>query len=187
MRSNTRTPAAATAAVVLLCATAVGGCSGGGSGSAATSQPPAGRADASASARSSSPAADVGKLSAATGSLGKILVNGEGRTLYLFEADKKNTSTCTGACVKTWPPLIVTGEPTAGSGGVKKSLLSTTTRDDGARQVTYNGHPLYTFVGDHKAGDTNGQGDTDFGANWYVLDTAGKKNTTPQQDTGGLY
>lgn len=192
MGSNAR-PATAIAAA-LLCATAVAGCSGGGSGSSAKkSEPPADLAAASASASvsatvSPSPSATtVGRVSARSTSLGKILVDGGGRTLYLFEADKKNKSTCMGECVKIWPPLIVTGKPEAGTGGVRGNLLSTTTRDNGTKQVTYNGHPLYTFTGDHKAGDTNGQGDVAFGDTWYVLNRAGKKNTTPQRNTGGGY
>ncbi|MFE4371666.1 hypothetical protein ACFRMN_26155 [Streptomyces sp. NPDC056835] len=178
----------------LLCTATVAGCSGGGGAPAEKSGASKDLAAASATATIATPTASpspsetaVGKVSARSTSLGKILVDGEGRTLYLFEADKENKSTCTGDCVKIWPPLIVTGKPEAGTGGVKGDLLSTATRDNGAKQATYNGHPLYRFTGDHKPGDTNGQGDVSFHDTWYVIGRSGKKNTTPQQNTGGGY
>jgi predicted lipoprotein with Yx(FWY)xxD motif len=107
-------------------------------------------------------------------SLGKILVNSQGRTLYLFKKDSHGRSTCTGACAKFWPPLRVSGKPTAGH-GVSASKLGTIKRSDGKPQVTYNGHPLYTFQMDTKAGQTNGQGVTAFGAAWFALSSAGNQ------------
>lgn len=115
-------------------------------------------------------------------SLGKVLVNDKNRTLYLFLADKTSKSTCSGACAASWPPLVVTGTPT-GSGGVQSKLLSTSKRSDGKTQVTYNGHPLYTFAGDSKAGDTNGQNLNNFGAKWYVVGTNGKQITATSSST----
>lgn len=109
--------------------------------------------------------------------LGKILVDNKGMTLYLFQADKTSKPTCNGSCAAAWPPLTVTGKPTA-AGGVQSKLLSTSKRSDGSMQVTYNGHPLYRFAGDKKAGQTNGQGLNNFGAKWYVLGTNGKQITT---------
>jgi predicted lipoprotein with Yx(FWY)xxD motif len=107
--------------------------------------------------------------------LGKILVDGRSRTLYLFEKDKKGKSACSGACAQNWPPLLTKGKPKAAS-GVKSSLLGTTKRSDGTTQVTYNKHPLYTFVVDkNKPGSTKGEGLDAFGAEWYVLGTNGKK------------
>ena len=76
-----------------------------------------------------------------------MLVDAKGRTLYLFEADKGPMSACGGACASVWPPLMTTGKPTAGP-GVTASKLGTTKRSDGATEVTYNGHPLYTYAGD---------------------------------------
>jgi predicted lipoprotein with Yx(FWY)xxD motif len=99
--------------------------------------------------------------------LGRILVSSSGRTLYLFEKDKNGKSACAGACAKGWPPLMTTGKPKAGK-GVQAKLLGTTRRASGT-QVTYDGHPLYMFAGDKKAGQTNGEGSTAFGAAWYVL------------------
>lgn len=105
-------------------------------------------------------------------SLGTILVGARGRTLYLFEADKKGHSACTGACAKAWPPLMSSGRPKA-AGSVKASLLGEISRP-GGKQVTYAGHPLYYFIDDSKAGQTTGEGSDGFGAKWYVLSPSGK-------------
>jgi predicted lipoprotein with Yx(FWY)xxD motif len=108
-------------------------------------------------------------------SLGTILVDGKGHTLYLFEKDTKNKSKCAGACAANWPPSVTSGKPKA-AGGVTASKLGTTKRSDGKTQVTYAGHPLYTFVLDHnKPGSTKGEGVNAFGAEWYVVGTNGKK------------
>jgi predicted lipoprotein with Yx(FWY)xxD motif len=112
----------------------------------------------------------------ASSTLGKILVDAKGQTLYLFQADKGTASTCNGACATAWPPLTTTGKPTVGP-GLTASKLGTTKRSDGSTEVTYNGHPLYTFVGDSAPGQTTGQGTQAFGAAWYVLSTAGSKVT----------
>ncbi|MFJ1747735.1 hypothetical protein ACIOJD_15985 [Streptomyces sp. NPDC088116] len=182
MRSNTRTAATAVAAAVL-CAAALAGCSdNGGGGSASKSEEPADYVAASGSASvgaSPSASVDVGKVSAMSGPLGKVLVDGRGHTLYLFEADKKNKSNCSGECTTEWPPLIVSGKPSGGTGGVKASWLSTITRSDGKKQVVYNGVPLYTFDQDKKPGEFKGQGLNAFGAKWYVLGVDGKKIITP--------
>jgi predicted lipoprotein with Yx(FWY)xxD motif len=106
--------------------------------------------------------------------LGMILVDGKGRTLYLFQADKGTNSTCYGACATAWPPLTTTGKPQAGS-GASLALLGTTARTDHTTQVTYDGHPLYYFVKDTKPGDVTGQRLNSFGAKWYVLDPKGNK------------
>lgn len=107
-------------------------------------------------------------------SLGKVLVDSKGRTVYLFQKDTGSMSTCSGACATDWPPVTTTGKPTAGS-GLTASMVGTTTRSDGTKQVTYNGHPLYTFAGDSAPGATSGQGLDDFGAEWYVLAAGGDK------------
>jgi predicted lipoprotein with Yx(FWY)xxD motif len=106
--------------------------------------------------------------------LGQILVDGNGRALYLFEADKGNASSCYDACAGVWPPLTTKGAPMA-SAGIKQSLLATTARKDGSMEVVYNGHPLYYFISDKQAGDTTGQGLSSFGADWYVLSAAGTR------------
>ena len=107
--------------------------------------------------------------------LGTVLANSKGVTLYLFEKDKKGKSACSGACAANWPPLITKGKPKA-LHGVRSSKLGTTKRRNGAMQVTYARHPLYTFVGDgKKPGSTAGEGLKAFGAEWYVVGTNGKK------------
>ena len=113
-------------------------------------------------------------ISVRSTSLGQILVDGNGKSLYLFEADSGTQSTCSGACAKAWPPLTTNGAPKAAASATP-SLLGTTTRSDGTTQVTYAGHPLYSFVGDNKPGDINGEGSTAFGAGWDVLSPTGAK------------
>ena len=100
-----------------------------------------------------------------TEKLGKILVDGAGRTLYVFTKDSKDTSACYDKCEAAWAPLLQTDKPTV-SDGVDASMLGTTARKDGTSQVTYNGMPLYYFIKDQAAGDTNGQGVANV---WYVL------------------
>ena len=106
--------------------------------------------------------------------LGEILVDGNGRTLYLFEADKPGMSNCNADCAAVWPPLLASGSAVAGT-GVNQSLLSTTTRKDGSVELVYNGHPLYYFVSDKQPGDTTGQAISSFGAEWYVLSGDGNR------------
>jgi len=120
-------------------------------------------------ARSSGPI-----VSTASTSLGRILVNSGGRTLYVFSRDKNDKSACAGMCAKFWPPLIAAGKPGA-SAGARASLLGTTKRADGRMQVTYNRHPLYTFVKDTKKGQTHGEGLTAFGGQWNAVSPAGTK------------
>jgi predicted lipoprotein with Yx(FWY)xxD motif len=117
--------------------------------------------------------------------LGSVLVDARGRTLYVFEKDHNGKSACDTACAKFWPPLVSGVQPRAGT-GVHKSMLGVTKRQDGRRQVTYAGHPLYTFVGDKTAGQTNGEGQTNFGAEWYVLAATGR-TIEPSQPSGGGY
>jgi predicted lipoprotein with Yx(FWY)xxD motif len=105
---------------------------------------------------------------------GRILVDGRGHTLYLFERDKRTTSTCYGACATYWPPLTTKAKPRAGR-GIMAGKLGRTKRRDGRLEVTYNGHPLYTFVADTKRGDTKGQDLDQFGGGWYVLSARGVK------------
>ena len=106
-------------------------------------------------------------------SLGRIVVDGKSHTLYLFQKDRRGKSACSGACAQNWPPLLTNGAPKAGP-GAKSSLLGTTKRSDGTTQVTYNKHPLYTFVADNgKPGSTTGQGVEAFGAKWYVVAAKG--------------
>jgi predicted lipoprotein with Yx(FWY)xxD motif len=116
----------------------------------------------------------VATVSTARTGLGQILVDGRGRSLYLFEKDTRSRSGCSGTCVVYWPPLLTKGA-SAAVGGAKRSLLGSIRRGDGTRQVTYAGHPLYLFSGDAKRGQTNGEGLKDFGAAWYAVAPSGKK------------
>jgi len=116
--------------------------------------------------------------------LGKILVDSQGRTLYLFKKDSGTKSACFGACAQNWPPLRASGKPAVGR-GAKASMIATTRRSDGGRQVTYNGHPLYHFVNDHKPGDTNGEGLNAFGGLWWVVSPAGNPVSKPVSNAGG--
>jgi predicted lipoprotein with Yx(FWY)xxD motif len=142
----------------------------GGSGSAVSSS---GRPVTAVLPRTASgSAATVGVANA--GGLGKILVDGQGRTLYLFQKDVGSQSACSGACAAAWPPLRATGKPSAGT-SVSAAKLGTTTRSDGKPQVTYNGRPLYLYTADQKPGDTNGQGLNAFGALWFALTPTGNR------------
>jgi predicted lipoprotein with Yx(FWY)xxD motif len=120
---------------------------------------------------------------ASTG-LGDVLVDRQGRTLYLFARDSGTMSACTGACAVNWPPLRVRGAPLVGS-GAKPSAVGRTARPDGISQLTYNGHPLYTFVNDKKPGDTNGEGINAFGGSWFAISPAGVKVAPRSQSQGG--
>jgi predicted lipoprotein with Yx(FWY)xxD motif len=147
--------------VVALAAAGCGSSSSGGSSSAGASSAPA--------SSSSGP-----MVVAKSTSLGTILTDGGGRTLYLFQKDTGPKSTCSGACASNWPPFTATSKP-AVSGGASAGDLTLVKRSDGKMQVTYKGHPLYFFSGDQSAGQTNGQAVNAFGAEWYVLSPAGAK------------
>ena len=156
----------ASATVLVLAALAVASC--GSSGSSGFSN----------TSGSSAPPRTANGQSATVGvaneNLGNILVDSQGRTLYLFQSDSGTKSACTGACAIDWPPLRAAGKPTVG-GGVTASILATSARSDGKPQITYNGHPLYLFSGDQKPGDTNGEGVNAFGGVWYALSSAGNQ------------
>ncbi len=161
----------ATSAVagVALLATGCGGSSSArGGGYGASAAPPTTAAPTTATT-----------VALGTSKLGPILVDSQGRSLYLFEADTAGKSTCTSAgCVAEWPPLIAGGTPKAG-GGLAANQLGTTTRADGQEQVTYGGHPLYHFAGDSTPGITAGQGLNDNGGLWYVVRTDGTPVDNP--------
>jgi predicted lipoprotein with Yx(FWY)xxD motif len=106
--------------------------------------------------------------------LGRIVVDGKRRTLYLFEKDTNHRSACYGQCATYWPPLLTHGKPVARA-GAKQSLLGTTWRANGSQQITYAGHPLYRFIEDREVGQTRGEGLVEFGAGWDVLSPATKK------------
>jgi len=156
-----------------LTALVVAGCGGGGSATAASQTPAATQAPKAAATPAPKGAArHVPTVRVAKTRLGKVLVDSRGRTLYLFKKDSGTKSACFGACATAWPPLRASGKTTV-AGGAKASLVGTTKRSDGKSQVTYNGHPLYTFIKDKRSGDTNGEGLTAFGGRWLAVSAAG--------------
>jgi predicted lipoprotein with Yx(FWY)xxD motif len=145
------------------------GCGSSGSGSGSSG---GGGYGGGSPAPTSAPSA-VATVSVASTTLGRILVDGSGRTLYLFEKDRPDQSACAGACAAAWPVDQSGGSPKAGS-GVTASMLGTIKRSDNTTQVTYSGHPLYYYSGDSGAGQQNGQGLDAFGAKWFVVAPTGK-------------
>ena len=140
----------------------IAGCGGGGSSSSSS-----GAAGGEAKPTSS---AGGGTISATEVSgLGSVLVDSEGVTVYEFTPDEGMTSVCYGECEAAWPPVVASGKVTAGEGAMSADL-GTTKRKDGTEQVTYKGHPLYTFVGDKAPGEANGQ---EAEGTWFALDQGG--------------
>lgn len=153
-------------ALVLLSA-----CSSGAPAAPASSAgAPASSAPATSMPASAPATADATTLTLAMtdSSLGSILVDGKGMTLYLFTKDAPNTSNCAGPCLAAWPALL--GKPTAGK-GVDAAKLGSFKRSDGSTQASYNGWPLYYWQGDSKPGDVTGQNVNEV---WFVLDKTGK-------------
>ena len=163
--SITRKYSLGTVASVLFIAAACGGT--GGAAIAPTS--PAAASDSSM---------HHAALDVQSSRFGQILVDGQGRALYLFAADKTKDSTCYDACATAWPPLLADkGATIDAMHGATASLAGTAARKDGTIQVTYNGHPLYYFVGDKKPGEIGCQAVVNFGAAWYVVDPNGNAIT----------
>lgn len=151
-----------------------------------TSSPAAGGGSTSSSSSSSGVAVQL----TSSDKFGSILTDAQGMSLYIFDNDTTSKSTCNTGCAPTWPALTVTGQPTGGD-GVDASLLGTTMRDDGTTQVTYGGHPVYTYSGDSAAGDTNGQG---IGGIWHLVsdkgtavEDAGTGGGSSASQSGGYY
>jgi predicted lipoprotein with Yx(FWY)xxD motif len=127
-------------------------------------------------------------------SLGNTLVDANGRTLYLFQADRPNVSTLPRAGFAVWPAFTSAGKPLV-NGGVSAAHIGTIAGPKGTRLVTYYGRPLYYYVGDKKSGEANGQGLNEFGARWYVLSASGTAVTsapvapapTPSESSGYGY
>ncbi len=120
----------------------------------------------------------VSSVASISSKYGQILASSSGYTYYMFEPDTAKTSACYGACATVWPPVTVaSGASPETTGGVNKSLIGTITRTDGSKQITYDGHPLYTFTGDSGPKLTNGQGINHFGGYWYVIAVSGQPVT----------
>jgi predicted lipoprotein with Yx(FWY)xxD motif len=152
---------------------ALAGC---GSSSSSTSPPATTTsAPAPATATTSAPAAATAQVSAKTVSgLGPVLVNGQGRTLYIFEPDKKTKVTCVGACASLWPPLkLSSGQKAVAVGEAKSASLGSLPNPEGGQVVTYAGWPLYTYAADSGPGTANGQALNANGGLWYVISPSG--------------
>jgi predicted lipoprotein with Yx(FWY)xxD motif len=141
-------------------------CGSSNSSSTPASTPPA-----------STPASSSGGVTISTATvsgLGTVLVNGQGKTLYIFEPDKHAKVTCTGGCAAIWPPAALTaGQKAVAAGGVNAKLLGSDPNPSGGSVVTYNGWPLYTYVTDSSAGQATGQGINSSGGLWYVISPSG--------------
>lgn len=155
---TTRSALAASGAALGLLLAACGGGSGYGSASSGSTAPPV------------RPSGNL--LASASTSLGTILVDGKGKTVYSFAADKDGRSVCDAACIAYWPPVPAPATLPASLPGVT-ARLGTTTRDDGTKQLTVGGHPVYTYVGDTSPGSAAGQGTNISGGLWWVLSPAG--------------
>lgn len=161
-------------ALALIAMLAIAGCGSSSDNSSSSS----GSAYGSGGESTTKPASTGGTAAVVTAAsapkLGRIIVDSKGFTLYDFHKDKGTTSACYGGCAQVWPPLITEGDPQAGEGAMA-SKLGTTKRKDGTTQVTYAGHPLYTYTADTKPGDTKGNDFSSFGAEWYALQPSGKE------------
>jgi predicted lipoprotein with Yx(FWY)xxD motif len=158
------------AAGAAVCAVLLSACTGAPTMAAPAASAPAASSSAPATSAPAAPAAaDPAALAIkmADSSLGSILVDGKGMTLYMFTKDTANTSNCSGQCLVAWPALA--GKPTMGA-GVDDSKLGSFQRADGSTQATYNGWPLYYWKGDTKPGDVSGQ---NVSSVWFVLDRDG--------------
>lgn len=154
-----------TYALVLLAvvgALVIAGCGGGGSSSSSSGSAEEGGTELTSSGASTVSGAEISGLST-------VLVDAEGMTVYEFTEDEGMTSVCYGECEAAWPPVVASGKPTAGEGAMSADL-GTTKRKDGTKQVTYKGHPLYTFAADKAPGEANGN---EVEGTWFALDEGG--------------
>jgi predicted lipoprotein with Yx(FWY)xxD motif len=166
-------------ALALISLLAIAGCGGGDDNSSSSGgaygggEPTQTTASNPAAGESGGGKAAVVSASAVAG-LGKLIVDSEGMTLYDFHKDKGGKPSCYGACAKAWPPLLSEGTPQSGEGAMA-AKLGTVKRSDGTTQVTYAGHPVYTFVEDRQPGEANGNDVDAFGAEWYALLPSGEE------------
>jgi predicted lipoprotein with Yx(FWY)xxD motif len=172
------------AAPVLAGAAAVITACGSSSPSTTTPSAPASTSNAPASS-STNPSGSV-TISTRSTSIGTVLVNAQGRTLYWFAIDTPTKSNCNGSCMTYWPPVI--GKAVAASGTTLPKGFGTITRSNGSTQATYDGHPLYTYVADTSAGMTSGNGKNLSGGLWWAMTPTGAKasgGASPSSHVGG--
>jgi predicted lipoprotein with Yx(FWY)xxD motif len=137
----------------------------------------------SSGAEKDTPKQASGTVHVGTSKYGPILVNAQGRTLYLFVADTKGKSTCYSGCAKVWPPVIASASTHAGK-GVSPEELTQVRRTDGSQQVVYHHHPLYTMTADTRPGQTEGQA---FLGTWFVVSPHGNAITGGVKPSSGGY
>lgn len=131
-------------------------------------------------------ATGVSLSTASVSGLGTVLVNAQGRTLYVFAPDQAKKVTCTGSCAQIWPPLMVpAGQKASASAGAEASLVSSLADPAGGRVVTYAGWPLYAYTADQAAGTANGQALNSSGGFWYVMSPSGKVIRTKAKNKSG--
>jgi predicted lipoprotein with Yx(FWY)xxD motif len=151
------------------------GCGSSSTSSSGASASSAGSAVASTSSSTANAGGTGTDITTKHSKFGTILAAGpKKQTVYIFDADKSSASRCSGGCAAAWPPVIARSAAAA-SGQAMSADLGTTTRQDGVKQVTYKGHPLYYFIKDKDDEDAYGQGSHAFGADWYVLAPSGDK------------
>jgi len=162
------------AALALIAMLAIAGCGSSSDSSSSSSGGAYGSAEESKTKPTSTEGSAAVVTAASAPKLGRIVVDSKGFTLYDFHKDKGTTSACYGSCAQIWPPLVTEGDPQAGEGAMA-SKLGTTKRKDGTLQVTYAGHPLYTYTADTKPGDAKGNDFSSFGGEWYALQPSGEE------------
>jgi predicted lipoprotein with Yx(FWY)xxD motif len=145
--------------------------------------PPASTSGSGSSTSNMNPTA-AGIKTAST-SVGTVLVDAQGYTLYWYAPDTSTTSNCNGSCVTYWPPVIASGTPTLASGVSLPKQLGTIKRSNGELQATYDGHPLYTFASDKAPGQVTGNDLNASGGLWYAMTPSGAKATSSSSGSGG--
>jgi predicted lipoprotein with Yx(FWY)xxD motif len=164
-----RVPVPARLALGLAAALLAAAC---GSSASTSSTPPAAGSSLSGGSTSGAASGSGTMITTVSSSAGQFLTDGSGKAVYLWAKDSGGQSACDGTCAGAWPPVPATGTVTA-TGGAQASDLGMLTRSDGSKQVTYKGHPLYYYVGDSGPGMANGQGSSQFGAQWWLVSPSG--------------
>jgi predicted lipoprotein with Yx(FWY)xxD motif len=157
--------------LVAAAAAALAACGSSSPSSSSPSSPSSTPATSSSGPSSSSTSASSVVIGTRSTSIGTVLVNAQGHTLYWFAKDTPTTSNCTGTCASYWPPVL--GKPKAASGTTLPKAFGTIKRSGGQVQATYDGHPLYTYASDTSAGMTSGNDLNASGGLWWAMTPSG--------------